>query len=424
MRADQRALELISNHPPTSSYAQLGVHLTDRLRGRLPDYATHMLDSDRIVFCVVAAPEPRIYVEDCEDRTWAIVLHQDLPTLLYRITRAVFSTIGLQLAGETSEAVVNEDDLVQILSNIFWWYGETGLIFGPDYPISEQQIQLANAICVEAETFLLAHEISHVVLYPARGDVLPEELIERLIFGSPGYGPEEATPWEEEFLADAYAVELVMGLAVGSVENIGATNQLRYAGVEWMLVLTKALEALGFPVSTTHPPASDRLESIRSHLRGFIDEDGLYEAIRLFPARFEDVLDRTVAVLVGGATAKLSYEAEAQALVDRLERSLDTAARPSPPNYLGFYDVLSSVLGKGYHHLIIPKLQSLIDRLRPVDPKFCIEIELREKIGHDLSDEERIIAFDYRRFKLIIGFFNRQSNPMGFYMQHYIRGVS
>lgn len=421
MRAADRISELENIYPPSDNYAQLGKHLIERLRGRLPEYVRYLLDSNRIGLGVISAPEPRIYVEDCEDRTWAIILHEDLPALLYRITRAAVSTLGFRLGEEVSESEVDEEELVQIFANIIWWYRETGLIFGPQYTIGPQQIQIANAICVESETFLLAHEIAHVILYPARGEILPEELMDRLIFGLLKFGPEGVDDWGEELLADAYAVELVMGLAVDQVEDFGAVNQLRYAGVEWMLIVTKALEALGFPVSTSHPSASERLQSVRSHLEGFVGDAEIFEAIRLFPARFEGILDRTVAVLLGETAKSRSYEVKAQSLLDQMQRSLEMASRSTPPNYLQFYDSINTVLGQGYHHLLIPKLQNFIDDLRPSDPEYCIRLEFREKMGHDLNDDEKLCTEAFRQFKLIIGYFGRQNNPMGDYMRSYIQ---
>ncbi|WP_157973680.1 hypothetical protein [Tropicimonas sp. IMCC34043] len=420
MRAGDIISELVNTYPPSENYAQLGNHLVERLRNRLPEYVRYLLDSNRIEFGVVSAPEPRIYVEDCEDRTWAIVLHEDLPALLYRITRSALSTFGFRLGEEVSESGVDEEELVQILANIIWWYRETGLVFGPQYTIGPQQIQIANAICVEAETFLLAHEIAHIILYPARGEVLPEELIDRMILGLLTLGPEGVDDWDEELLADAYAVELVMGLAVNQVEDVGAVNQLRYAGVEWMLIVTKALEALGFPVSTSHPSASERLQSVRSHLKGFVEDVEIFEAIRLFPTRFEGILDRTVSVLLGETAAARSYEVKAQSLLDQMQRSLEMSARSTPPNYMQFYDSINTVLGEGYHHLLIPKLQEFIDDLRPPDPEYCMHLEFRESIGHDLSDDEKNCAEAFRQFKLIIGYFVRQNNPMGAYMRSYI----
>lgn len=243
------------------------------------------------------------------------------------------------------------------------------------------------------------------------------------MFGLPKFGPEGVDAWDEEFLADACAVEIVMGLAAGQVENIGAVNQLRYAGVDWMLILTKALQALGFDLSTSHPPAQERLENVRQHMQGFVEEEGVFEAIRLFPDRFEAIIDRAVAVLVGDAPAARDYDDDAQALVARLERALDAAARSTPPNYLDFYGAMNTILATGYHHRLIPRLQALIDGLRPADPEYCIQLEFREHIGQDLTGDDRQRVQWFRQFKLIIGYFLRQANPMGSYMQAYIQAA-
>jgi hypothetical protein len=419
----QQALEKgASEFPPSDHFAELGQSIVSSLRERLPEYVQHLLDTGRIGVGIVSAPEPRIYVADFEDRSWAIFIHEDLPTLMYRLTRAIVSSLNFSVRGEINNAGIEQQRLVQIVADILWWYRETGLIFGPEYEAGPIQVQTAGAICFEAECFLLAHEISHIILYPARGEIQPEELFERLLWGLPKFGPSEADAWDEEFLADGYAFQVIMGLLTDKVEQIGARNQLRYAGVECMLILTKTLQELGFPVSTSHPPAARRLHEIREHAKVYIEGEELFNALRMFSGIFENIADRVVSILTDPHVSQDQYDDEGERLLIKVETALHRYSDGTTPRYMEFYMEMNSILGIGYHFRLIPMLMRYVDELRPRNAEELIALEFRSSMGYELSSEQRNELRQFSAFKLITGYFRRQANPMGFHMCRYLEG--
>jgi hypothetical protein len=416
-----RATEFIASLPQSVTYSPLAAELWRRLAERVPDFIRDMYRSEQLAVGVIEKHEPKIEIHYLPNRNYAVVLHDDLPNLIYRVVRAAFCQVSLSRAKQTENSTLDGDKFTQVLVDILWWFKETGTVFGPEYPIGDSQKSLSNLLTIETESFLLAHELGHLLVKPGI-EALPEDLVERLISGSyRGFIASGTSEWDEEHIADLLGLELVMGILTGATSPEGWVNQLRYAGVELMLLIEYAMEQLGFEVSSTHPPAAKRLQVIRTHMRQACSSDEEYEQLTMFASLFERFVVNALTRYHHPDHAE--YKAQSSESLRRIDAALEAHSKASPANYLLFYQEMNDVLGLGYFQPTLRKLRAYIEALRPVDPEGAIAIEFASITGAELSPEQETTVHQFRMYKLILGYFSRQANPLGWYMMRHIHGT-
>ena len=424
MNAPDFLAEKQRQFPPADNWSRLGDHLWNTLRSRIPSFVTDMRDEGRLAVGVTSEEEPRIYVRYLPDRAYAIVVHQDLFHLIYRLARAATSQIALQAGGMELPATVDDRRLTQVVADILWWFETTGSIFGPSYGINEHQVQLAGEIASQAECFLIAHEIGHIVVHPG-GEEIPQDLIERLISGSfVGFLPPEADAWDEEHFADAIAFDLVMGVSNRQVSPLGFQNQLRYAGIEVMLLIQYALEELGFRVSETHPEAARRLELIRTRARAISKDDQAYENLTRIARIYENIFVNVVRRRHEPDQDRAFYAEEADKAVEDLRRALHKCSAGNPPDYFAFSEAMAEILGRGYYHIVLERMALYIRELAPPSIEDALKGELEQMAGGSVSPEQLALVKSFRMYKLMLQYLSGQDNPVGWYMMQVITGRS
>jgi len=140
----------------------LGDYLYSQLQSRLPIELEQLFTDGYIAVGSINDESPEAYVEKVGDNGYAIVFHTGLKNFIYRIARAL-ATRFFPSDSSSEHRAPQLAETARVIAEIFWWYQETGTAFGPSYEISDQQIQVASMLATEAEVFLLAHEIGHVV---------------------------------------------------------------------------------------------------------------------------------------------------------------------------------------------------------------------------------------------------------------------
>jgi hypothetical protein len=420
--AEQHLASLQREHPPASNWASLIEVLWDGLGERLPLYMADARRTGRIAIGATSQPHWRMYVRDMPDRSWAVIIHQDLPNLIYRILRACIAStsIGDSAAGLQFNKSIDDPRLTQVVVDIFWWLKQTRTVFGPSYPINDAQMRVAGLLAEETERFLLCHELAHVLIRPS-DDPSPEDMIERLISGTfRGFLGEDTDEWDEEFLADIHGLKIVMGIATGTTSGHGGQNQLRYAGVETMLHIQHAMEILGFPVSDSHPLARQRLEVVRRYIKNTCADDEQYDMLTMFGRMVEQLLGKALDRFHDPNTDRSMYQTESDQAIAEITSALDACALASPPNYAYFYETMNIVLGRGYYHSVLPEIVRHTRNWKPEDAQQSLALELAASQGHQLSEGQQRLVSLFRRHKLIVGYFNRQENPLGNYVMRLI----
>src|SRR5262245_38278530 len=398
--------------PPAANWSELVEQLWESMHPRIPLFIADMRSEGRLVIGATSETEPRIYVRDLADRGHAVVIHQDLLHLIYRLTRAATAQIALRAGEIDLPAGVDEQRLTQVVTDILWLFKETGGIFGPTYPINRQQMQLAGELSTQAECFLLAHELGHIIVSPAAGKETSQDLIERLISGSfVGFLPPGADTWDEEHFADVIAFDLVMGISSGQVAALGSQNQLRYAGIELMLLIQYALEQFGFRVSDTHPEASLRLEVIRSRARATSKDDRAYHNLTAIARAYEKIFVTVVRRYHQRDLDHDFYAGEANAAVEGLRKALVTYSAAHPPDYFSFSEAMNEILGRGYYHVVLERMAEYVKKLAPPNVKEALKYELSQMAGESLSREQLALLKSFRMYKLMLRYIASQENP-------------
>jgi hypothetical protein len=215
---------------------------------------------------------------------------------------------------------------VEHVANIFHELVENYRTSKPvNYPITEDQADQANDIASQAEVFIFAHELGHIL---TSSESLAAE-----------------RPGEEEYEADRIALELVLGcrhqpLFIPTVKKV-------YAGAVFAVRVWAGLERLGYQFTGTHPPPSKRLKALREHaVRLFggratylrnatlsISIDRLLEAVERTLAGFdlrertEQVVANIMAMIIECAKGHLDESKAGSILADELVETMDEDRR-------------------------------------------------------------------------------------------------
>jgi hypothetical protein len=416
------APEYLATLPRSQVFSELAAELWSGLGPRIPWFLSQMQLEGKLAVGVISKSEPQIMVRYLPNRDYAIVIHEDLPHLIYRVARAASAQISFTAERTTNTAQVNGARFVQLLTDILWWFKQTGTVFGPEYTINEHQRVFAGNLAVEAERFLIAHELGHIIVNPG-GEPNSEDLIERLVSGAfSGFVQEQegADIWEEEHRADLIAFDIVMGVVIKQESIHGWENQLRYAGVELMLLIEYAMEQLGFTISLTHPPASARLEMIRRYARFKSSDDEEYERLAKVAHLFQSFIVDALARYFNPDQAMYQIEGDRQ--LEEIHDALQRYSVSTTPEYLFFYETMDGILSRGYYEATLKRLEDYVKSLAPKDPNEIIALEFRETVGEVLDKVQRTQLRYFRMYKLIVGYFARQANPLGWYMMNRIEG--
>jgi hypothetical protein len=293
--------------------------LLTRLMPSLPEVFSGLLEKGIVAVGEVNSPEPNATTTRLNGSTYAVVFNAGLPRFLYRVTRVLSTRFNCQGAEGASESLSFEESC-RILTDVFFWYRETGQAYGPDYPVSKLQFTIASMLATEAETFFLAHELGHVFndLRALAKRVTPEE---------------RAVAWADEAEADRFALSALIDSR--NREKSPAPVEISYAGAEIALSTFAALEVLGVQFGRTHPPAKTRLDTIRNHLRLLCADEASVERATAFSKPLALLFSRIVGQLRAPDWESFLDRATAGVMND-LDRLLDQCTGGIVPDYSGF----------------------------------------------------------------------------------------
>lgn len=250
----------------TSLYASMQSEWTRRLMPRVPKILGKCFDTGYFALGIIFDLTPNAYNEPVDRRGWAITFNVGLIELIYSTARALSTRV--RLTARTSDNPTFEKT-VRLLQEIFRGFRETQTVVSTEFPLERHQIEWAARLALEAELFLVAHELGHVVrrhfdlVLPrlrARADADTAEILDNLAL-------------QDHCEYDADEIGFLLALGVLGLDGIGdelATSE-RYRGAEFALQIFRALESAGVRFEDTHPPAGDRLAKVRSWFHAYCE---------------------------------------------------------------------------------------------------------------------------------------------------------
>jgi hypothetical protein len=181
------------------------------------------------------------------DDGYTVVFSSALRRLLYRVTRILATRMHPCGSGEHSaEASEGFEDTTRRIVEVLWWGKTASAVFGPDYPITHDQIEVACLLAHEAEMFLLAHEVAHIFDEGVEG-----QFDRAAALNHPDIAPTLTASYRSEYVADAMGVRLTMGFGAANPPLGQDAASFRYAGAELALRIVQLIEP-GRPPNFPH----------------------------------------------------------------------------------------------------------------------------------------------------------------------------
>jgi hypothetical protein len=246
------------------------VDLVQALPEHLSSSREWLLDPANVAFIV--GQTPRLNAVSMQTSTgYVVVLNKGQITLMYKIIRAMCTRIAVP-----GEPIQELDDLAGVVAQTLdWLRSRYNAPISQDFPIGPEQLRIASHFAVLAETFILCHELSHIL----RGHLAGRREEPFLNVDGTELKILQAR-FEEEVAADLSGVELLLDVA----PRLGYTLDAAVAGYELSLFSTMLLEyamsgydASPTPLSTKHPPARYRIGMLRQHVAGELGHPELLE---------------------------------------------------------------------------------------------------------------------------------------------------
>ena len=363
--------------------------LLDRLKPRLHPELVMFLESDFIAIGTVGNTTPDVYVQKLE-AGYAIVFHAGLKDFVYRVARVIATRF--QPKGTEDHPSSNDNLLAtaRLIAEVFWWFQETGRAFGPDYPIDQDKINIANLLAMEAETFLIAHEIGHIIDEGLKNH--DEQLLKLSNDISPNH--------RDEFTADFLGLQFVMQLHNEDAERDAFYEPLRYAGVEFALQIYRGLEEVVFESKDSHPPASKRIARIRLEMQDRCHDDSSWRSLSGLALGIDSMFTKLVYIISEPAEHAEFFEREAGRIVSELDALLNKCTGGMVPNYAQFYMSAAEVFRRGYPH-------KMLERVAEVTADFLGGLQ-SAKNGKTKTDQAAWVRF--QKFKLLFAYIMQHMN--------------
>lgn len=363
-------------------YAQ---DLLARLKPGLPEVVNELIQEGVIAVGDVGDPIPNARAERLDGSGYAILFHDGLQRFLYRVTR-VLSTRFQPTGTDDSAESVSFEESCRILSDVFFWYRETGRAAGPDYPVTTFQLTIASTLATEAESFFLAHELGHV-------------FNDLRAYATEATPAERDAAWGNEFDADRFALTVLINSRnqEGSVVPV----EFCYAGAEIALSTFGGLEALGVDFGTSHPPAQERLNAIRQHIRESCTTDSSHERITTLSRPLDLVFQRIISQLSAPDWESFLDRAAAD-VVAELDRLLIQCTGGFVPDYVTFKMTMPQLFDKLSSH-------RLYERVASAAADFTRHMKLMHENAEDSAKQEAWVAF--QKYKLFMSMIRDMNEP-------------
>jgi hypothetical protein len=353
--------------------------LISYLKPRLHPVLISMLESDTVAIGAIDHPFPDASITTLENG-YAILFSTGMREFVYRLARIIATRFSI-----TDQSVgVELHETARLVAEVFWWFQETQSAHGPDYAINDAQRRIANNLAMEAEAFLLCHEIGHIA-----SDI--PGMLEELSDDMPGVDLVEHL---DEFVADFFGAMFVLGTKEDDLSSPNAINlQFRYAGIEFVLQIYRCLEKVGINFSDSHPSATERLDYIRDAIRRRCANDESWHGLSIIACGIEGIFNKILAILDSPQEYAQYYEREAAELLNDLNRALDECSGDIVPDYASFHPRAGEIFSRGYP-------ESVIERVAQVAADFFSDVYADGKSAK--HDSEQWVRF--QQFKLLLSF--------------------
>lgn len=366
-----------------------GEYLLYNLRPRLSESTNELIDSGIIAIGEIINPIPNIYVKKiANNKGYAIIFHSGLRDFIYRVTRAYSTQTATHEEHQSNDLMnlLNHEEFTRIIAEIFWWFQESQNSFGPSkYPISNQQKLFAGKLTSEVESFLVAHEIGHIIQDIARIEDYNEI-------------PGGTIAHSEEYMADLVGFNIIMDFDNGK-DNL-FEYQMSYLGIEFVFQIYRALEYIGLEFGNTHPKSENRIKFMRERLKSILSPTD-YDVISSLSVGAELIFDRVLEVLKNPKEYEEYYFHKAQQLENELESLFNEYAKKVPLDYYKFNKKVFKILDEGYPTSILSKMMKIRD-------DFIEEMKISDLNKNKLDNED---LFLLNKFKLIMGLIQDMSQP-------------
>jgi len=235
-------------HPPNAP-GDLGKNSYERLASRFPSDVQNLFVNGKIAIGEVGILTPNAFAKYLPPAGYAIQFYTGMSSFLYRVSRALHTRVRIWqgTTGEPpKEPTMEVEQTMETLASIFRNFIRDGKIAGPqDYPIHKEQIERASNLATQAEDFIVAHEVGHIVIWLRAGGE-----------------PRSLSP-DEEFEADKHALEFILGAKASFPSTNWRSKREIYAGAEFALRVFSSLDHRGYKFESTHPLPGVRLQKLR-----------------------------------------------------------------------------------------------------------------------------------------------------------------
>ncbi|MEB6588401.1 hypothetical protein MXM82_04515 [Pseudomonas asiatica] len=354
--------------------------LVSYLKPRLHPVLLSLLESDTVAIGTIENPVPDASITELENG-YAILFNTGMREFVYRLARIIATRFSIA----DQSVGVELHETARLVAEVFWWFQETTVAYGPDYAINDAQMRIANNLAMEAEAFLLCHEIGHIA-----SDT--PGMLEELSDDMPGV---DFAAHLDEFVADFFGAMFVLGAREDDHSPTDAINlQFRYAGIEFVLQIYQCLEKVGVNFSNSHPSATERLAYIRNAIRHRCADDESWLSLSTIASGIESIFNKILAILDSPQEHMQYYERKAAELLDDLNRALDECSGEMVPDYANFHPRAGEILARGYP-------ESVIERVAQVAADFFSDAYADEQEGTEYGSEQWV---RFQQFKLLLSF--------------------
>lgn len=243
-------------HPPLAQAGRdpkkdLGREVYSLLEPHLPASVKNVFASGSAVIGEIGILSPAAYANRISKGKYWIEVYSGLAPFFDALSRAMYSSMNMIGAGAAAEAPATSMEQADLaMERILRHFATTRGIVASTCVLSESQEVLARKLAESAESFVVAHELGHVLIWQQEG--------------SKAFSP------EHEILADKIALSIVAGIQTEGTPPPLDVVSGAYAGAEFALRVFSALNRLGYEFRTEdpHPYPKDRLESLRQLASG------------------------------------------------------------------------------------------------------------------------------------------------------------
>lgn len=354
-------------------------YLVSYLKPRLDPLIIDLLESDTVAIGAIYDPIPDVSITKLENG-YAILFSTGMREFVYRLARIIATRFSI--GDQCVEGGLHET--ARLVAEVFWWFQETNIAHGPQYDINDDQMRAASTLAMEAEAFLLCHEIGHM-MSDAPG--MLDEL-------SGGLHAEGQTAHFDEFAADFFGSILVLGSRDENPPDFAITLQMRYAGIEFVLLIYRCLEQIGLDFSHTHPQAGERLAYIRSAIRRRCADHESWLGLSEIARGIEAIFDNILKILDSPKEHAFYFERKAEELLDDLNRALDECTGDIVPDYVSFHSRAGEIFSRGYP-------ERILKRVAEVSANFFSGAYTEER-----AEQANELWVRFQQFKLLLSFFH------------------